>query len=226
LLSTVRIFGLKFPFLIHKRNKGHVDVVGDCNFEAACKIKPYEFILYLIKYSKTLVTNQTITDMSEELLDVFPLRHFSLQINFNYLVDRVSASYLMAPYALQCCFLSQYSNDLKIQKKGMEITIPVRISKYSNSDGILKFTVFEPNTIFFEDLLDFVLINCHTRIYPILSLQDRNKIGGLIDPGKEPEEYVEILKKCRLGLGGKVVLYTKDIFNMYNMEYEEEWKIE
>lgn len=222
--SKVRIQGLKFPFLIHKRNKGHVDVVGDCKFEAICNIKPYEFMLYLVKYSKTLITNQTIIDISTELLDVFSSFQFSLQINFDYMIDRISANYLMAPYPLSCCFLSQYDPDRKVQKGGMEVTVPIRISKYAHSEGLLKFTIFDPKTIFFEDLLDFILTNCHTRIYPVLSLQDKNKIGRLIDSGKEPEEYIEILKQCKMGLECKAVLYTKDIFNMYNMEYEEEWK--
>lgn len=221
-MKSVNIKDVKIPFLIHKRNKGHVDVTGSFSFRLeGPPADPCEFLLYMTKYSRALITVETLEEISHDINAAFSPTQFSLELSFGYLIDRVSANYLVAPYELRCGFISEKCAG--ISKSGLFVEVPVRIKKFYNSEGLLKYTATAPNTLYFEDLFDHITKHCHTRIYPVLSVSDKHSLTDAIDSGLDPQEYLKILRKSPLGTGGTASIFVKDVYDMYTMEIKETW---
>lgn len=221
-MQSSKISNLKFPFLIHKRNKGHAEVLGICDFEANTYLEAYEFLIYLIKYSKTLITIDELHAMFEDILEFFSITECKFNLNFSHFIDRASINYLLSPYELQCSYVYTVSNGVK--KAGMSIIVPVNFKSYNNFMGTLKYVIYEPKTLFFEDIFDFVLKNCHIKIYPILSIQDMSKLQNIFDMGKDPGDYIHILENDKtLGNHGEIIVYYKDIYSMYHLEIAKTW---
>lgn len=220
-MKTSKITNLKFPFLIHKRNKGHAEVLGVCSFEADSNVEAYEFLLYLTKYARTLITPVEFSLIFEELKDYFSITYSKFQIDFSHFLDRASINYLISPFELRCSYLCEVTPE--INRLGMSITLPVPFKEYNNFMGELTYTVIDSKTLFFEDLFDFVLKNCSLRIYPILSNQEANLVSNLSNLGKNPWEYVKLLQQPVYGDHGQVSVVYNDIYSMYNLEVSEKW---
>lgn len=221
--SRAKISRVKLPFFIHKRNKGHADVVGDVSLEACGPHSDFsEILLYLMKYSKCLITPDTILEMTQEITESFKTSSFSLDIKFGYILDRISANYLVAPFELPCAFVS-HRDGIQPIDYGMSISVPVQIKRFYNPQGFLEYTVKSPTTLYFEDLFDHVLQTCQTRIYPVISDNDRQKILDMIDAGRDPQEYLDAIKNQSPGAGGVACVRTNDVYCTYTMEVQNQW---
>jgi hypothetical protein len=92
----------------------------------------------------------------------------------------------------------------------------------------MDFFVYHPaDFVHFEDLFDHVHQFTGIRTYPIISYSDKEFLKPVLDKGKTPKEYFNILerscKEKKLGLAAFVKICTTDVYNIYNIEYEKTW---
>lgn len=219
-VKDITLESIRIPFLIRKRNKGHNEIESSLSVSTHSEASIFEFLILFFRYSRSLLTYDSFRDISETLGRDFQLSSFSLKIDFHYLIDRVSINYSTAPFPLECSFISE--NIKGEQKVGMSISVPIRISSFYNNQGTLKLTVFDSSTLFFEDLLDYVVKASKVRLFPILSSEDFLLLDSSLRD-KSPQDYLDSVKGCSLGKSGRCIVEVSDFYNMYKIRIQEEW---
>lgn len=219
--KLIKLDNIRIPFLIRKRNKGHNEIESTLSLSALSQADPFEFLLLFFRYSRSLLTYDSFKIIVETFQRDFQLSNFSLDINFNYLIDRVSVNYSTAPFPLKCSFVSrEFKGE---QKTGMSLTVPIKVSSFYNNSGNLSLTIFDPSTLFFEDILDYVVKSSKVKLFPVLSSQDFPLLETTLVKDKLPQEYLDSVRGCVLGKFGECRVEVSDFYNMYKMEVQERW---
>jgi hypothetical protein len=65
------------------------------------------------------------------------------------------------------------------------------------------------------------------KLYPIITFKENNDLKNIIDTGKYPKEYLDILMNSssikELGKGGYVKIIAPDIYSVYKVLYSVAW---
>lgn len=219
--KLITLNDIKMPFLIRKRNKGHNEIDSIVSFSALTQVEPFEFLILLFRYSRSLLTYDSFNALVDTLQKDFQLTNFSLSVNFNYLIDRVSVNYSTAPFPLKCEFISkEFKGE---QKSGMTISVPIKVTPFYNNSGNMTISLFDSSTLFFEDILDYIVKVGKVKLFPILSSQDFPLLEASLSQDKLPQEYLNLLRGCTLGKHGECIIEVSDFYNMYKLRIKEEW---
>jgi hypothetical protein len=221
-----KIQSIKIPLIIPRRNKGHQEIVCSFDISTSSILNVEDFIQYLIPYMKTTCVKDFPMTIAKTLKNFLSLSDLAMEIKFLYHLDRASAKFENSTYELACIYKILLESTHEVFSMG--ISIPIRIFDVFPIPSTMDFFVYHPaDFVHFEDLFDHVHQFTGIRTYPIISYSDKEFLKPVLDKGKTPKEYFNILerscKEKKLGLAAFVKICTTDVYNIYNIEYEKTW---
>jgi hypothetical protein len=220
-----QIKDFKLPLLIPKRNKGHNEVLSHITVKINGSHDPEDLIQAILSISSKVVSPTLFYDLMQQIFDDFQISNISFNTSFHYHLDRTSPKYHPSTFELLCSYRAEVKNN--IIRFYMGIDLPVRIKGVFPLQGNLAFYIEEPHNVFFEDLLDHVQKYAGMKLYPIITSKEQTDLRSIIDTGKAPKEYLDILMNTssikELGKGGYVKISAPDIYSIYKVSYSVIW---
>lgn len=226
IIHNTQLSALKLPLIIPKRKKGSTEVLANCSVKGAGVTSSVDFVGYLRPYANVLCDRSIPLEILGSMQEKSQAKNLNLNIGFNYHLDRATPTYEPTFYELYCFYDAVYVQNK--QELSMGITIPIRLSQVGFIGvGELSIIIREPKIAFFEDLLDNVQKYLGIRIYPITSDAEEMVAGKVIDTGKTVKEYMQLLSDVsgfnKISRGGRALISTKDVYNMYEIITEVTW---
>ena len=223
---SAEIRDFKLPFFVPKRNKGHNEVlvrflIKSWNFQDS-----EDFIQVILPFSKTVLSAESLKEIAREIKEGLDLENFFIQASFLFHLDRTSPRYFPSSHQLPCNYELFVENE--ILKIFMGIKLPVRVKGVFPLQGELSFSIEESKSVYFEDLLDHIQKHAGVKLYPKASSKEEEELKFLMDEGKTPQEYINILMNYtslkELGEGGVAHISFMDVYSNYILSQEGSWE--
>lgn len=221
------ILDVSVPFFVPKRGRGHVDVLGKVNVSAAGVKDPLEFAKYISKFGKSTCNSETVIDMGKSLVKGLGLSELVMEIKFLYSTDRLSQSLEETFYGVNCGYSVIYRKEHF--RVGIYVEVPIRLKEAEHFQfGLLHLELFDPiDVMFFEDIVDYAVRFADVKLYPFLTVSDREKAGNLESSTKTVQEHLlnirdSVVRKhiCKSGF---IAIKSKDMYGMYKFEQTLSW---
>ena len=222
------IGNVSIPILISKRNKGHIETSCTFHIQTNVYIDQLRFIPYIMSLNGLSLTRDSLEELSKTIAEDLKVDIINIEATFRYPLDKVSIEYKTILYYFKCGYTCSY--DIK---KGTTFSItleqPVRIKDFYSPSGKLYFSIENPDKkIYFEDLVDHIQKQGRFIFYPPVSVEESVKLkddpnGVVFHPYDILVNVQDACKLKEIGNGGKIGINFKDVYNIYDMNYELTW---
>jgi len=224
-----RLNNIRLPFLVPKRGKGHVEVLGEVFISCSSRVDPRELLPTIMKMGgETLNAAALVAFLTQVApkLDILPgsAEGCSLAVSFPLPMLRLSPSLSHTVHIVLPCSLS---TDIRGGRTTTSVEVPVRILNSIAVRGTARCSVTSWQEVFVEDIFDYVLAVGKTVLYPATTVQEEMLLSNVLPPGEPPVELAsQIAMKLQIkypSTTGKVVVGFSDFYGVYDIEYEHTW---
>jgi len=223
--SSSKIFDIKLPLIIPKRNKGHHEVMCLCSLDTKGFMNMENVVSHLVPLVKNTCFVYTPRDAIEKIMTEEKMKDLNFVMSFLYHVDRASSTFKDSFYEMRCFYrVAGVKNKISLE---MGVILPIRIKQCFTILGEMTFSVIDPLEIYFEDILDYIQKYGEVKMYPPVTIEDNKKAFNMIDEGKSVGDYMNALSQektiKKLGNAIRINITHPDVYNSYKTQYENVW---
>lgn len=222
---TSQVSNIQLPMLVPRRGKGYVEVLANCSVSTGVAFDAFLFVQQLLPYANKTFLPESSIQVVDSLRSELKLASVSFTMKFTYSISRVSPTFQETSFELPCFYTATATEKTKTFYLGIEL--PIQIKDMFSLFGRVEYSIQDSTGIFFEDLLDHAQRYAGIILHPPVTPEDRQQLKTIMDGGKSSYEYLTLLKDSSIrknfGSGGRAVVYSNDVYNMYKLEYSLTW---
>jgi len=201
-MITSDITNIIIPLIIPRYGKGHSEVTASVKVSTPVFIDTLNFCKVINKYAKSTCTKSVIVELVYDLVNNFNLTELELFIDFTLYIDRVSISYDIAFYEIECGYYVRYYNSKCEVYMKVKYPVFTQVLEFRTSAS-LQVCLNLNELKYFEEIVNFIQSTIGVALYPAVSEEDKiiniikkmNKNIMKYEKSKSLEDREKILNK-------------------------------